>query len=135
MRTNTATIMDSMCAVTSSFVRVGEESRAMRLIDIDEFEFIDYSWNEVLDRFSDTFDDGVMWLAEKIDQAPTIDAVPVVHGEWILDERHLINNAVWQYAKCSVCADSRFSYDSAKKNFNYCPNCGAKMDGKERNDD
>lgn len=51
--------------------------------------------------------------------APTIDAVPVVHGRWIEGRYPL---------KCTVC------HGLAKKDFrggcwNYCPNCGAKMDG------
>lgn len=53
-----------------------------------------------------------------IRNAPTIDAVPVVHGKWIDG---------W----CSVCEyhAPHFSLSSAHYNSAYCPNCGAKMDG------
>lgn len=41
-----------------------------RLIDAGEFEVISYC--VIPGASNDTFDDGVIWLAEKIDQAPTI---------------------------------------------------------------
>lgn len=59
---------------------------------------------------------------EKIKNAPTIDAAPVVHGRWescYEDWRHQLEGN-----KCSVCG---FEYYGNL--FNYCPNCGAKMDG------
>ena len=48
-------------------------------------------------------------------ETPTIDAVEVVHGEWIS-----LHNGKW---KCSECGIEVLIY--AKGNF--CPNCGAKM--------
>ena len=55
-------------------------------------------------------------VADMIDDAPTIEAVPVVHGEWIKET---------VLSKCSVCG-FRLGADT----YRYCPNCGAKMDGK-----
>ena len=56
-----------------------------------------------------------------LEQAPTVDAVEVVHGEW--GEIYTCHGErLWGY-KCSQC-----EYDNSKKS-NYCPNCGAKMDG------
>ena len=49
--------------------------------------------------------------------APTVDAVEVVHGRWVKRSNEM---------KCSVC---KFIYYSNNDHFNYCPNCGAKMDG------
>ena len=54
----------------------------------------------------------------EIGKAPTVDAVEVVHGRWLEKVGR---------AKCSVCADECWA-DSAME-YNYCPNCGAKMDG------
>ena len=48
--------------------------------------------------------------------APTVDAVPVVHGRWITDEK-----GVTYCGRCRIIDD----YASVH---NYCPNCGAKMD-------
>ena len=59
---------------------------------------------------------------EQIRNAPTIDAVPVVHGRWVHFKQHDLN-AVF----CNVC-----DYTFARLHpANYCPNCGAKMDVKE----
>ena len=52
-------------------------------------------------------------------------------GEWLRNDKEQdgFDDVVWRYAKCTVCGDSRFSYYAARKNFRYCPNCGAKMKG------
>ena len=52
-------------------------------------------------------------VADMMDDAPTIEAVPVVHGEWIKET---------VLSKCSVCG-FRLGADT----YRYCPNCGAKM--------
>lgn len=54
-----------------------------------------------------------------IDEAPTIEAEPVRHGRWYwkpIDERT-------SERTCSVCGQGGCD------DFNYFPNCGAKMDG------
>jgi hypothetical protein len=56
--------------------------------------------------------------------APTVDAAPVVRGEWLEDD------SVPGMAYCSSCKKSC----AAIYNFNYCPSCGADMrsDGQGR---
>ena len=69
---------------------------------------------------------GAPGMARKlIADAPTIDAVPVVHGRWVHTDM-----AAWWFGKdeCSECQyhdDERNDLSRLK----YCPNCGAKMDG------
>ena len=53
-----------------------------------------------------------------IEDAPVVDAAPVVHGEWI--ELHEENGH--EVGTCSHCRHVRIVD-------NYCPNCGALMDG------
>lgn len=55
-------------------------------------------------------------LKHMIDNAPTVDAVPVVHGYWIA------NNI------CSVCREGIKGW-AIQSGYKFCPNCGAKMDG------
>ena len=56
-----------------------------------------------------------------VEDAPTIDAVPVVHGKWI----HLYKNNY----RCSVCGawfifeDENNPYEEGR----FCPYCGARM--------
>ena len=65
--------------------------------------------------------DGWNSAIDIIEQAPTVDAVEVVHGRWVdTDYKPDI------YCKCSVCGRRVYAYDDG---YNYCPNCGAKMDG------
>lgn len=54
-----------------------------------------------------------------VHRQPTVDAVEVVHGRWIIE----INEPNYKLAVCSVCRNN------AEGIYNYCPNCGAKMDG------
>ena len=58
----------------------------------------------------------VAWSA--IVEAPTVAAVEVVHGWWMPG-----NKANPQMPVCSSCKSF------ATRKSNYCPNCGAKMDG------
>ena len=61
---------------------------------------------------------------EDVKKAPTVDAVPVVHGRWI-------ENEGLPYCTCSVCGGNYWFglYETLK----YCPECGARMDGGEEN--
>ena len=61
-----------------------------------------------------------------IEKHPAADVVEVRHGEWV----HSDKAAHWYGKdKCSECHYR--TYDGLDlSHFNYCPNCGAKMDGK-----
>ena len=62
-----------------------------------------------------------------IEEAPTIDAVSVVHGEWIFKTVFPNDKSEFPmgYLVCSVCG----SHHSNSTPCNYCDNCGAKMKG------
>ena len=56
-----------------------------------------------------------------IESFPTVDVAPVVHGRWET------NSDRPDSLICSVC---KCGFDMWKHDsHNYCPNCGAKMDG------
>lgn len=64
-----------------------------------------------------------------IDDAPTLDLAPVVHGEWVKQKNGRL--------VCTVCG-VRGLQDSDELDYYYCPsvycpNCGAKMDGGKKN--
>ena len=62
--------------------------------------------------------DGRLYVAwSAIVDAPTVDAVEVVHGRW---EEYQVPHIMC----CSECDWATGVQDD----FNYCPNCGAKMD-------
>lgn len=85
----------------------------MRLIDADTLraEFTD---NGII-----PYHHTAIWAM--IDLAPTVD--PVRHGHWTV--RKLTDSYGWEmeYLNCSVCDG-----ESDLCKYDYCPNCGAKMD-------
>ena len=66
-------------------------------------------------------------LLDSIRDAPAVDAVPVKHGRWIISVTFGDKET---YARCSVCRTTQIFFNG-KEPTNYCPNCGAKMDGEE----
>lgn len=64
------------------------------------------------------------YIEEFIDNAPTIDAEPVRHGRWI--RRKSCHTQTGFVDKCSVCQNMLVHLGCKA---NYCPNCGAMMDG------
>ena len=62
------------------------------------------------------------WYADKIKSIQAADVASVVHGKWIdVREKRLFGD---HYFICSNCK----SRNDSMIPFNYCPNCGAKMD-------
>ena len=62
----------------------------------------------------------------RIEEEPAADVAPVVHGRWIPQkENHEFKEA---RMKCSACG---YPVSRWTGNTNFCPNCGAKMDGKK----
>ena len=61
-------------------------------------------------------------MKKAVEETPTIDAVPVVHAEW------LTNSDVPDTLICSKCGRRFDMYFFDQKDMPYCL-CGAKMDG------
>ena len=61
--------------------------------------------------------------------APTVDAVEVVHGRWIplAYYGYADGNPVWEEWECSECQEEHNGDEDTLTP--YCPHCGAKMDG------
>ena len=58
-------------------------------------------------------------LIDSIGKLPAADVVPVVHGRWV----------EYQIPPIICCSNCDWATGIEEKNFQYCPNCGAKMDG------
>lgn len=56
-------------------------------------------------------------VLEVIDESPTIEAAPVVHGRWIKDG---------EVVGCSECGEE---HGWSEYRATYCEDCGARMDG------
>ena len=67
-------------------------------------------------------------IASEIADIPAADVAPVVHGRWVEKEKYTFGIMY----DCSLCEDRILDNGHP---WNYCPNCGAKMDGGDGNSD
>lgn len=67
--------------------------------------------------------DVVYHMEKHLYEVPTIDAVPVVHGYWVTE------TVRGDYVPC--CSECGLENGTIYE-FNYCPHCGARMDGERR---
>lgn len=73
-------------------------------------------------------------IVDVMESVPTADVVEVKHGKWkpIVKQDNYFEPPYWDTCKCSVC---EYEIDICETVYNYCPNCGAKMDGRSDTDD
>lgn len=64
--------------------------------------------------------------------APTLDYAPVVHGEWKYFTTSEKAVHITNWLQCSVCGRMWDRLEGTK--YNYCPSCGAKMDGGKKDE-
>ena len=81
-------------------------------IEIDGLVF-KHSWNEIYKN-----------LRKAIENAPTADVVEVKHGYWY----DIDSDVGWELVGCSICR-REYSLCDGEDKTDYCPYCGAKMDG------
>lgn len=91
------------------------ENRLVKAIEVEEiFNYeVSIAEKDPLDAFDSA-----------IQNAATVDAVEVVHGRW-----KFVDIDGWWFNECSICGDMTPNRDGSPPDWNYCPNCGAKMDG------
>jgi hypothetical protein len=101
----------------------------MRLIDGDSLKHqIIETYEYEFPTASGAFDEFVTKIIPNIiNNAPTVDAVEVVHGRWILLGKNEHDYETSVEEKCSLCGRYVYRYDTELQD-NYCPNCGCKMD-------
>ena len=90
----------------------------MRLIDADALKKALRDW--IRGYWAD--DNVGSEFADMIDHAETIEQSPIVHAHWIKSNYDNIDGTIHECSNCNV---ELFSA------WNYCPNCGAKMDEQE----
>ena len=79
--------------------------------------------------YGEGFDRGLDRAQRAILDAPSADVAPVRHGWWIDAYPDIEPNPMFMYGICSECGFEQ----GISKYLNYCPNCGAKMDGGDGN--
>lgn len=71
-------------------------------------------------------DDYAYAAAKLLDTVPTANVQEVRHGKWIYED----SDIGWADYKCSACGEC-FVLEAGtpqENEYNFCPNCGAKMD-------
>ena len=68
------------------------------------------------------------YLREIIESVPAADVVPVVHGRWDDFGRYTFPSGA-SAVRCTNCGCALTESEYRLNNWNYCPVCGAKMDG------
>lgn len=94
----------------------------MRLIDADALKL----------KFMENGDDHTGYEIHRvIDNAPTVDAVAVRHGHWVMFDHAMSMWNVWVCSECGYRRKEGWMHTEAgkKPEAQYCENCMAKMDG------
>ena len=88
----------------------------MRFVNVDDFKKEIMKCNaDPINEFDLGWDTWGIFNA--IDRTPTADVQPVIHAHW-----RLVSLNLWD------CTNCHYVVDYVNKKFNYCPECGAKMD-------
>jgi hypothetical protein len=94
-----------------------------RLIDPTEYKlFLERYIKDLYEIDAPMIAGAVERCLQKLECQSTIDAVEVVHGRWRAETEEEQPNIVLRQVVCSVCGGK------TNGRYNYCPNCGAKMD-------
>lgn len=73
------------------------------------------------------------WLNEEFEVNRNADVAPVVHGRWDDSGRYTFPSGA-AAVRCTNCGCALTESEYRLNNWNYCPVCGAKMDGGADND-
>ena len=104
-----------------------------RLIDADalDFEFDRRCFSEEDENYVRGVDEAI----GVVKNAPTINPDDLVkHGEWEEVRKENIWGDFVPVFKCSACRKYKIRTIGIIRKSNYCPNCGAKMDGGKENE-
>ena len=88
--------------------------------DVEPLEVVSYQGE------NEDFDRGVAFVLEKLDALPTADVAEVKHGYWYKHNKKIHGDTCYH---CSVCEEMALSDCMIWELTDFCPHCGAKMDG------
>ena len=106
------------------------ENAVKGLLEVADWHYGKYEQTHEEDYLNDG--DFLTAVANLLKAQEPVDAVPVVHGQWIEIEDSYGDC----HYQCTECGEE-WNLDAGtpeENNMNYCPNCGAKMDGERRDE-
>lgn len=74
------------------------------------------------DRFTEGYNFAVQEYREKVKKIPSADVQPIRHGRWLSSDACITID-------CQVCSECRSNILMDRFYYDYCPVCGARMDG------
>lgn len=95
-----------------------------KLIDAEKLDFVSYQG--IPNGYKDSFDSGVLYAMNLIDEQPIVDATPVVHGHWEMKWHIYLHQ---ELPVCSHCKKFVVAMSA------YCPLCGTIMDEPTQSND
>ena len=72
---------------------------------------------------------GVDDMLFDIEDIPAADVVPVVHGKWEILFTQDISDCIVDHCRCTKCGLVHIFVEKHYGQYNWCPQCGARMDG------
>ena len=97
-----------------------------RYIDADDIQFITVPIAPLSKRDHVHYEKVV--FKQGIENAPTIDAVPVRHAKWIPKITKIVGIDWPSGMKCSGCGEDALNAEGIDFLTDFCPHCGARMD-------
>ena len=104
-----------------------ERAEVLELMRSVSRDIEDVPENAFPEDYADGWKDGLETVADKVESLFAADVRPERHGEW--NELSLDDQDEGMYI-CSKCKSIEFMPEECDI-YAYCPNCGAKMDGKD----
>ena len=103
----------------------------MRLIDADALR--ETLRKQSIESFTisdeyEFFIKGLICADDAIVDAPTVEAVPVVHGKWLPKHHYIAGYEFVSGHICSECGNDALNAEGDDFLTDFCPNCGARMD-------
>lgn len=95
-----------------------------RLIDVSKFPLLP---NKLEGDLSE-YERGYLDAQQNMILLPTVDVAEVVYGEWSTIEDDYVGMTALQCSECNQ--EYWFENEPPMKIYNYCPNCGADMRGR-----
>lgn len=100
----------------------------MDLIDKQEVRLIESDADAYPQEWNDDYEKGFCDAIHKVLELPTVDAQPLKHGRWIPFMPDC--RGYTEEFECSLCKNMTYLHCCEKYcDYEYCPNCGEKMDG------
>ncbi len=85
---------------------------------------------ETWTQYNQGWNDACDYIRNKLEEKTVADVAPVRHGRWVVKREYndILKIDVEKYT-CSACGDYWLTAVGLSLANNYCPNCGARMDG------